>query len=91
MTPAKERKMSGEGLKQMQGEKRADYLNRVRAAQAEARTEYDKLMAAAYPLGKRARSKMRRLAKTDRDLDRIRAADHVDGFDRDDLGESPDF
>lgn len=67
--------MGGEGLKQMQGEKRVEYLARVRQAQQDAPNRHAMMVP----------SKRRTSRKADN-----RNADHIDGYDRDNIGESHD-
>ena len=66
----------GQSFKQMQGEKLADYHARVRAAQAEERAK--------LVIPYRTRSRKAKCADN-------RIADRIDGYDRDDIGESPDY
>jgi hypothetical protein len=73
--------MSINGMKQLQGEKRADFLARCKTAQAEANAAREALLPP-----KRSRKKAAPARHED-----SRVANRIDGYDRDDLGESPDF
>lgn len=77
--------MAGEGWRQRQGEKRLDFVDRVRQAQlAENAAKAAALAAAAKPKRKRAPAKPKAAAAK-------AVADRIDGYDRDDIGLSPDF
>lgn len=89
--------MAGEGWKQRQGEKRLEFVERVRQAQlAENAAKAAALAAAAKPKRKRTPTKAAPVAaatlaapkrkRTPKQAAAAKVADHVDGYDRDDVG-----